>query len=72
MTNKSATDYRLKEAVQIADAAWVAHLERQAAKWEYKFSYRVSKARMANLIEYLRQASVDSWLCGALGSRSSR
>jgi len=72
MTNKSAIDYRLKEAVQIADAAWVAHLERQAAKWEYKYTYRVSKARMANLIEYLRQPSVDSWLCGALGSRSSR
>jgi len=72
MSNKSGTDYRLKEAVQIADAEWVAHLERQAAKWEYKFIYHIPKKRMENLIEYLRQSSVDSWLCGALGSRSSR
>lgn len=72
MTNKNANEYRLKEAVQIADAAWVAHLDRHAGKWDYKFTYRITKERMEKLIEYLRQSSVDSWLCGALGSRSSR
>ena len=72
MTNKNGSDHRLREAVQIADAEWVAHLDRQAAKWEYKYTYRIPQKRMANLIEYLRQSSVDSWLCGALGSRSSR
>jgi len=72
MANKNIYDYRLKEAVQIANAAWVAHLDRQVGKWDYKFSYRITKGRMTKLIEYLRQSSVDSWLCGALGSRSSR
>lgn len=72
MTKKNGISYRLKEATQIAGAAWVAHLERQVGQWTFQDSYRLTKLRTSNLVEYLSQPSVDAWLCGALGSRSSR
>lgn len=72
MTDKNGTSYRLQEATKIAGAAWVAHLERQVGQWKFQDSYRLSKKRTSNLMDYLGQSSVDSWLCGALGSRSSR
>jgi signal transduction histidine kinase len=72
MTDKNGVSYRLKEAIQIAGATWVAHLERQMGQWTFHDSYHLTKARTFNLVEYLGQQSVDAWLCGALGSRSSR
>ena len=72
MTDKNGVGYRLKEATQIAGATWVAHLERQVGQWNFQDSFRLTKTRSANLVDYLGQSSVDSWLCGALGSRSSR
>jgi signal transduction histidine kinase len=72
MTEKNGVGYRLKEATQIAGASWVAYLERQVGQWKFQNSYRLTKSRMANLVDYLGQSSVDAWLCGALGSRSSR
>ena len=72
MTEKNGVNYRLKEATQIAGASWVAYLERQVGQWRFQNSYRLSKLRIANLVDYLGQSSVDAWLCGALGSRSSR
>lgn len=72
MANKNGTSYRLKEATKIAEASWVVHLERRVGQWEFQNSYRLTKKRSTNLVEYLGQSSVDSWLCGALGSRSSR
>jgi len=72
MTDKNGTNYRLIEATKIAGAAWVAHLERQVGQWRFQDSYRLTKKRSTNLVEYLGQSTVDSWLCGALGSRSSR
>ena len=72
MAEKSGVSYRLKEAVQIAGATWVVHFERVVGRWDFQASYRITKGRTSNLIEYLSQPAVDSWLCGALGSRSSR
>jgi signal transduction histidine kinase len=72
MTDKNGASYRLKEATQIAGASWVAHLERQVGQWKFQDSYRMTKTRLTNLDAYLGQATVDSWLCGTLGSRSSR
>ena len=72
MSDKNGVSYRLKEATQIAGASWVAHLERQVGEWRFQDSYRLTKIRSSKLNNYLGQASVDSWLCGALGSRSSR
>ena len=72
MTDKNGTNYRLKEATKIADASWVAHLERRVGQWKFQDTYRLSKTRSTNLVDYLSQPSVDAWLCGALGSRSSR
>jgi GAF domain-containing protein len=72
MADKNGVSYRLKEATQITDASWVAHLQRQAGQWMFQDSYRLTKIRTSNLIEYLGQPKVDAWLCGALGSRSSR
>ena len=72
MADKNSANYRLKEAVQIAGAAWVVHLERTVGKWDFQASYRITKAQTSQLLEYLEQKAVDSWLCGALGSRSSR
>lgn len=69
---KNGVGYRLKEATLIAGASWVAHLERKVGQWNFQNSYRLTKARTSRLVEYLGRASVDSWLCGALGSRSSR
>jgi len=72
MADKNGVSYRLKEATQIAGASWVAHLERQVGQWQFQDSYHLSKSRTTKLVSYLDQPSVDSWLCGALGSRSSR
>jgi signal transduction histidine kinase len=72
MAEKNGVNYRLKEATQIASATWVAYLERQVGEWMFQDSYRLTKLRMSKLIDYLGQSSVDAWLCGALGSRSSR
>ncbi len=72
MADKNGVNYRLKEAVQIAGAAWVVQLERQIGAWYFQGSYRMTKARTSKLVDYLKQPTVDSWLCGALGSRSSR
>ena len=72
MAEKNGVSYRLKEAVQIAGATWVVHLERKVGKWDFQDSYRITKSRTSKLIEYLDRPTVDSWLCGALGSRSSR
>lgn len=69
---KNGVGYRLKEATLITGASWVAHLERKVGQWNFQESYRLTKARTSRLLEYLGSASVDSWLCGALGSRSSR
>ncbi len=72
MADKNGINYRLKEATQIAGASWVAYLERQVGEWKFQDSYRLTKSRMSRLVDYLGQSSVDAWLCGALGSRSSR
>jgi signal transduction histidine kinase len=72
MADINGVKYRLKEATQIAGAAWVVHLERRVGVWDFRVSYRMTKARTARLDEYLRRPPVDSWLCGALGSRSRR
>ena len=69
---KNGISYRLKEATLIAGASWAVYLERRVGQWEFQDSYRLTKTRTARLIEYLGKSSVDSWLCGALGSRSSR
>jgi len=72
MSDKNGISYRLKEATQIAGASWVAYLERQVGQWMFHDSYRLTKLRTSTLVDYLGQSSVDAWLCGALGSRSSR
>ena len=72
MADKNGINYRLKEATKIAGASWVAHLERRIGQWKFQDTYRLSKTRSTNLVDYLGQPSVDAWLCGALGSRSSR
>jgi len=72
MADKNSISYRFKEAGRITGAAWVVHLDRQVGKWEFRASHRMTKARTSKLVEYLERQAVDSWLCGALGSRSSR
>ena len=64
--------YQLKEGVQIAGADWAALLEREAGKWKFHTTYRLVKSKQNALKIYLEQTKVDSWLCGVLGSRSSR
>lgn len=64
--------HQLKEGVQIAEADWAALLERIAGKWIMLTTYRLVKSKQNALEIYLAQSKVDSWLCGALGSRSSR
>jgi len=71
-SDASRTHYQLKEGVQIADADWAALLERKAGKWVMISTYRLIKSKQNALETYLAQSKVDSWLCGALGSRSSR
>ena len=69
---KNGVSYRLKEATLITGASWVVHLERHVGQWNFQDSYKLTKTRVSELGEYLNRSSVDSWLCGALGSRSSR
>ena len=69
---KNGVGYRLKEATLITGASWVVHLERQVGQWNFRDLYKLTKTRVSLLEEYLSRSSVDSWLCGALGSRSSR
>ncbi|MFZ5820201.1 MAG: GAF domain-containing protein [Chloroflexota bacterium] len=72
MKESSRVLHLIKEAAHITGADWGAHLERQGGKWHFLHVYRINKKRVVALGEYLSRASVDSWLCGALGSRSSR
>ncbi len=72
MTESGGVVHLLKEAAQITHASWGAHLERQSGAWRFVHVYHLSKARMAALSDYLSRRTVDAWLCGALGSRSSR
>jgi signal transduction histidine kinase len=72
MKESSKAIHFVKEALQITGADWGVHLERQSGKWHFLHVYQINKARTAALGEYLSKMSVDSWLCGALGSRSSR
>jgi len=72
MSDKNGISYRLKEATLITGASWVALLERTAGQWKFQESYRLTKSRTSKLFDYLGVSSVDSWLCGALGSPSSR
>ena len=72
MKDKLEIAFRLKEATQITGSNWVAHIERQVGHWHFKDSYRLTKAHTTSLIEYFEITMVDSWLCGALGSLSSR
>jgi signal transduction histidine kinase len=72
MVDKNGVRLRLKEATQITGISWVAHLERNIGKWQYLSAYRLTNTRKSALETYLQLESVDSWLCGALGSRTSR
>jgi signal transduction histidine kinase len=71
-SDENRIHYQLRKGVQIAGADWAALLERVAGKWNLHTSYRLSKPTQNALKTYLSQTKVDSWLCGALGSRSSR
>jgi signal transduction histidine kinase len=72
MVDKNGVRFRLKEATHITGVSWVALLERNAGKWQFLSTYRLTGTRKSALEAYIAQDSVDSWLCGALGSRSSR
>lgn len=72
MKETGSVIHLLKEAAQITQSSWGAHLERQNGAWRFVHVYRLSKARMTAVSDYLSKTTVDAWLCGALGSRSSR
>ncbi len=72
MKESGGVVYLLKEAAHITNAVWAAHLERQSGAWHFVHVYHLSKARIAVLSDYLSKGAVDAWLCGTLGSRSSR
>lgn len=72
MRDASSVNNLIKEATQASNADWGALLERRSGKWLFLHTYHISKVRLSALEEHLSQSSVDSWLCGALGSRSSR
>jgi len=72
MKEAISVSYLIKEAAQITNADWAAHLKRRDGKWMFLQSYHLNKTRLGAIEEYLTLPSIDSWLCGVLGSLSSR
>ncbi|HSG43498.1 MAG TPA: GAF domain-containing protein, partial [Anaerolineales bacterium] len=72
MSDQVRTDFQLKEASQLTDAAWSALVEREAGKWRVVTNYRLGKKFQTALIKFLGKSEVDSWLCGALSGGKSR
>ena len=72
MSDQTRTDYQLKEASQLTDAAWSALVEREAGKWRVVTDYRLGRKSKTPLIKFLGKPEVDSWLCGALSGGKSR
>ena len=72
MAGQITTDYQLKEASQLTNVAWSALVEREAGKWRVIAHYRLTKKIHPELVNFLGNMEVDSWLCGALSGGQSR
>ena len=63
---------QLREAAQLAGAAWAAVAERLGGVWNLRAVYHLSRSAQSNLSEMLGRPAVDAWLCGALSGGHSR
>ncbi|HEY5730953.1 MAG TPA: GAF domain-containing protein [Anaerolineales bacterium] len=72
MSDPTTTDYQLKEASQLTDAAWSALVEREAGKWRVVAHYKLGKRIQSAFVKFLGKTEVDTWLSGALNSEQSR
>ncbi len=63
---------QLKETSLLTAACWAIWLERGAAEWFVLAAYRLPRAKQMQLMRYLEQPSVASWLAGALTARHNR
>ncbi|MEW5938787.1 MAG: ATP-binding protein [Chloroflexota bacterium] len=62
----------LREACQITGAEWAAMIERESGQWQARASHLLGRARKESLREFLADADVDAWLCGAVTSKRVR
>ena len=72
MANTTVTDYQLKEASQLTDAAWSALVMREAGKWRVITHYRLGKKFQSALEKFLATSEVNAWLSGAISGGQSR
>jgi signal transduction histidine kinase len=72
MPNHIHVESQLKEASQLTNSAWSALVEREAGNWRVLANYHLAKKAQPQLVEFLSQAEVDAWLCGALSGGQSR
>lgn len=72
MVSQITVDNQLKEASQLTEVAWAALVEREAGKWRILANFHLGKKSQPDLVKFLSQVEVDSWLCGALSGGQSR
>src|SRR5512139_6972 len=72
MPTHTTVENQLREASQLTSTVWAALVEREAGKWQVPANYHLAKKTHPELVNFLSQAEVDSWLCGALSGGQSR
>jgi signal transduction histidine kinase len=75
MSPESSLETQLREAAQLANAAWAALAERAGGAWLIRAAHRLGGGAQNELMDIVSTPSVDAWLCGALSGghvRSAR
>lgn len=68
MAHSGRISQRLKEACALTQVCWAAWVSRADAQWQNGESYRLTKARQAELLKLLTEKPFDSLLSGALAA----
>ncbi len=63
---------KLKEAVNLTEAIWVALVERVGGVWLIRSSHKLNKSAQNELMGILALPSIDAWLSGAIAGGYTR
>lgn len=66
MPTENNIEPKLKEALQLTSADWVALAERVGGVWLIRASHKLNKAAQNELMGILALPSIDAWLSGAV------
>lgn len=72
MPNEISIETQLKDAAQLAEAAWAVLAERVGGAWLLRSVYRLNKSAQNELMNLLAKQVIDTWLCGALSGGYAR